>query len=54
MLETVVERLRNGETVTVATVRDLFGTSRKYALAFLEYLDSEHITRRRGDERVLA
>ena len=54
MLETVIERLRRGERVTVATVRDLFGTSRKYALAFLEYLDREHITRRIGDERALA
>ena len=53
MLRAVVERLRRGETVTVATVRDLFGTSRKYALAFLEYLDRERITRRVGDERVL-
>jgi selenocysteine-specific elongation factor len=53
MLERVVERLRRGEAVTVATVRDLFGTSRKYALAFLEYLDRERITRRVGDERVL-
>ena len=53
MLDTVMERLRRGESVTVATVRDLFGTSRKYALAFLEYLDREHITRRIGDERVL-
>lgn len=54
MLETVVERLRRGERVTVAAVRDLFGTSRKYALAFLEHLDRERITRRVGDERVLA
>ncbi len=54
MLDAVLERLRRGESVTVATVRDLFGTSRKYALAFLEYLDRQRITRRTGDERVLA
>ncbi len=54
MLASVLERLRRGEPVTVATVRDLFGTSRKYALAFLEHLDRERITRRVGDERVLA
>mgnify|MGYP005836725341 FL=1 len=53
MLEAVTARLRRGESVTVATVRDLFGTSRKYALALLEYLDRERITRRVGDERVL-
>ena len=40
-------------TVTVAQVRDLFGTSRKYVLALLEHLDAQGITRRIGDERVL-
>jgi selenocysteine-specific elongation factor len=38
--------------VTVAQVRDHFGTSRKYALAFMEHLDDERITRRVGDTRV--
>ena len=32
----------------------MFGTSRKYVLALLEYLDGEKITRRVGDERVKA
>lgn len=40
-------------SVNVATLRDAFNTSRKYALALLEYLDDQHITRRIGDERVL-
>ncbi|MCL6431307.1 MAG: SelB C-terminal domain-containing protein, partial [Anaerolineae bacterium] len=53
MLSAVIARLRRGEPVTIATVRDLFGTSRKYAQAFLEHLDRERITRRVGDERVL-
>ena len=39
--------------VTLGEVRDLFGTSRKYAQAFLEYLDEKKITRRVGDERIL-
>ncbi|MCA9823439.1 MAG: SelB C-terminal domain-containing protein, partial [Dehalococcoidia bacterium] len=39
-------------TVTLAQVRDLFGTSRKYAQAFLEYLDVLRITRRVGDARI--
>ncbi|RME48305.1 MAG: hypothetical protein D6796_06475, partial [Caldilineae bacterium] len=43
---------RHGST-TVAEVRDAFQTSRKYALALLEYTDSVGITRRVGDERVL-
>jgi len=41
----------NGE-VTVAALRDHFGTSRKYALALLEHLDERKITRRVGDVRV--
>ena len=45
--------LRENETVTVAQVRDVFNTSRKYALALLEYTDQQHITKRVGDERVL-
>ena len=39
--------------ITIATVRDAMGTSRKYALAALEYLDSCGFTRRVGDKRVL-
>jgi selenocysteine-specific elongation factor len=45
--------LEEHETITVAEVRDLFSTSRKYALGILEYLDGQGVTRRTGDERVL-
>ncbi len=38
--------------VTLASFRDHFGTSRKYAQATLEYLDQRRVTRRVGDERV--
>jgi selenocysteine-specific elongation factor len=53
----MVERTRfhleaNG-TISLAETRDLFGTSRKYAQAFLEHLDALHITRRNGDLRTL-
>ncbi len=41
------------KTITVAQVRDLFTTSRKYALALMEHLDAQGITKRVGDERVL-
>jgi selenocysteine-specific elongation factor len=37
--------------MTVAEFRDLLNTSRKYALPFLEYLDSRKITIRTGDVR---
>lgn len=39
-------------TINVAQVRDIFKTSRKYALALLEYTDEQRLTRRVGDERV--
>lgn len=39
--------------VTLAEVRDMFGTSRKYAQAFLEHLDELKLTRRVGDARVI-
>jgi selenocysteine-specific elongation factor len=39
--------------ITVAEVRDNFNTSRKYALALLEYTDEQRITKRVGDRRVL-
>ncbi len=38
--------------VTVATVREALGTSRKYALPILAYLDATGVTRRRHDLRV--
>jgi selenocysteine-specific elongation factor len=53
MVERVVAHLEAKGTITLAEVRDLFGTSRKYAQAFLEHLDATHVTRRMGDERVL-
>jgi selenocysteine-specific elongation factor len=40
-------------TINAAAVRDLLGTSRKYAIALLEHLDELRVTRRVGDERVL-
>jgi len=53
MVEKVTSHLKAHGKVTLAEVRDLFHTSRKYAQAFLEYLDGKKITRRVGDERVL-
>ena len=53
MLAMVRERGADGTTLTLADVRDMFGTSRKYAQAFLEHLDALHITRRMGDTRIV-
>ena len=50
----VVARLLDDqpEGVTVAEVRDAWGTTRKYALALLARLDSTGVTRRRDDLRI--
>ena len=53
MVERTKQHIQQNGSITVAQVRDLFDTSRKYALAFLEYLDAKGVTRRVGDERVL-
>ncbi|MBP7893096.1 MAG: selenocysteine-specific translation elongation factor, partial [Firmicutes bacterium] len=45
---------RDGRAFTAAEFRDSCGNTRKYAVALLEYMDSSRITRRIGDERVLA
>jgi selenocysteine-specific elongation factor len=46
--------LKEEGTITVAKVRDKFDTSRKYALALMEHLDSIGVTVREGDARRLA
>jgi len=43
---------KNGQ-LTVADARDMFGSSRKYMLALLEYLDATGVTKRDGDFRKL-
>ncbi len=53
MVAKVTAHIRAQGKVSLAEVRDMFQTSRKYAQALLEYLDSKKVTRRVGDERVL-
>ena len=48
----VLTTIDDAGSVTVGQFRDRFGTTRKYALAVLEYLDDKKITRRRDDVRV--
>lgn len=54
MRKRVTERLTAGAGAAVAEIRDLLGTTRKYAVPFCEYLDRIGLTRRDGDLRVLA
>jgi selenocysteine-specific elongation factor len=53
MVALVVSRIQAEGSITVAQVRDLFQASRKYALALMEHLDEQRITKRVGDTRVL-
>jgi selenocysteine-specific elongation factor len=54
MVAKVTARIKEKGRITLGEVRDMFATSRKYALALLEYLDREKVTRRVGDDRVLS
>lgn len=54
MRRAVSDRLRGGTGATVAEIRDLLGTTRKYAVPICEYLDRIGLTKREGDLRVLA
>ncbi len=53
MVEQITHLIQAHGTITAAEVRDHFNTSRRYALAILEYLDSSGITLRDGDARRL-
>lgn len=48
----LIELLKLQGEVGVAEVRELWGTSRKYAVPLLEYFDQQRITQRKGDKRV--
>jgi selenocysteine-specific elongation factor len=49
----VAARLAGDATMTMADLRDLLGTTRKYAVPIGEYLDRISLTRREGDVRRL-
>ncbi len=49
----IVESGSDGQEITISSVREIFGTSRKYTLAVLEYMDKLGITRRTGDSRYI-
>jgi selenocysteine-specific elongation factor len=50
--EGILKAIDERGEINVATMRDLFGTTRKYAIPFLEHLDEQKVTRRVGDVRV--
>ncbi len=49
----VSERLAGGRAITMSELRDLLGTSRKFAVPIGEYLDRIGLTKREGDVRRL-
>ena len=51
MIDALKEFFSKKSEMTVAEFRDILKTSRKYAVPFLEYLDSHRITLRVGDVR---
>jgi selenocysteine-specific elongation factor len=51
--ERLVEFLRAKGEITPGDMKDLLGVTRKYAIPLMEYFDSQGITRRVGDRRVL-
>jgi selenocysteine-specific elongation factor len=51
MRRTIHDKLAAGSGLTVAEIRDLLGTTRKYAIPLCEYLDRTGVTRREGDLR---
>jgi selenocysteine-specific elongation factor len=52
-VDEVKELIATNGSITVAQLRDRIGASRRPVLALLEHLDSEKVTRRVGDQRVL-
>jgi len=48
----IIQTIDQSGSVSVAQLRDRFQTTRKYALAVLEYLDAKRVTRRQDDVRV--
>jgi selenocysteine-specific elongation factor len=52
MRDLILQTIDKKGDVNVAAMRDLFGTTRKYAIPFLEHLDEQKVTRRVGDVRV--
>jgi selenocysteine-specific elongation factor len=54
MQKTITEFLSENDSATASQLRQKIGTTRRVIIPFLEYLDRMGVTRRIGDERVLA
>ena len=52
-VDRIVAFLRENQAITPQQIKDLLGISRKYAIPLLEWLDTQRLTLRVGDKRVL-
>lgn len=52
MVAKILERVHKNGKITLAEVRDMLQSSRKYVQALLEYMDEKKLTQRVGDDRV--
>jgi len=51
--ERLIEFLKEHGEIGVSEVREIWGTSRKYTVPLLEFFDTQKITKRNGDKRIL-
>ena len=49
----MADLIRGGGDTSVSAIRQALGSTRKYVVPFMEYLDRIGFTRREGDGRVL-
>jgi selenocysteine-specific elongation factor len=49
----VKDYIKQNKSIVLGQFRDLLGTSRKYAMALLDYFDQTKITKRVEDKRIL-
>ncbi len=52
-LDKLKDKVRQNGRITLAEFRDIIGTSRKYAMEILDYLDNQKITQKVDDARIL-
>ena len=53
MVSKILAHIKKNGKITLAEVRDMFQSSRKYVQALLEHMDEKKLTKRVGDDRVL-
>jgi selenocysteine-specific elongation factor len=51
--QVLINYLQRNQKIELAEYRDLLDSSRKYALALLDYFDQQKITKRQGNQRIL-